>query len=507
MSDELVFADESDDLPLESEEKFKVLIVDDEPEVHKVTELALTGYKFEGYGIELLNAYSGKQAQQILSENKDIAVILLDVVMESEHAGLELVDIIRNQFQYNTARIILRTGQPGQAPEQEVIEKYDINDYKSKTELTAQKLYTLMHASLRSYRDMEALEQSKAGLRKVIEASKGIFEKHAFSSFITGTLQQLVYLLNLDEAYLVSDDLQAYRITKTDTNRLASLNQYGVDQEVSLQDIPLIQKELLEKALTEKHNIYLDEHILLYCDHKHFITVFYIRPRAPLSPIDQELINIFSENITLAMENIHLEEEVKQNQKEIVYRLGEIVENRSKETGNHVKRVALYSELLAKLYGLEDEEVETIKLASPLHDIGKIAIPDSILHKPGKLDGLEWQEMQSHASRGGELLAGSEMFLLKAGSIIASTHHEKWDGSGYPNGTSGEDIPIFGRITALADVFDALCNKRCYKEAWDVADVIDYIMQQSGKQFDPKLVQLLLDNLELFEKIRKKYQD
>jgi len=507
MSDELLFAEEGDDVEIENGDAYKILIVDDEPEVHKVTQLALTGFEFEGNKLQFLNAYSGKEAEQILSDHSDIAVILLDVVMESEHAGLQLVDVIRNTFNYHTTRIVLRTGQPGQAPEQEVIQKYDINDYKSKTELTAQKLFTLMHASLRSFRDMEALEQSKSGLRKVIEASRGIFEKHAFSSFISGTLKQLMYLLNLDEAYLVSNDLQVYRINETDTIQLSTLNQYGVDTDIDIQDLPEHQKTLLHKALETRNNVYQDEHILLFCANKYFITIFYIKPRTPLSPIDKELVNIFSENITIALENIYLEEEVKRNQKEIVYRLGEIVENRSKETGNHVKRVALYSELLAELYGLDEETVETIKLASPLHDIGKMAIPDSILHKPGKLNDSEWEYMQTHASKGGEMLAGSELFLLKAGSIIASTHHEKWDGSGYPNGHRGEEIHIFGRITALADVYDALCARRTYKEPWPIEKVLELIEQESGKHFDPKLVQIFLDNLDSFEGIRKKFKD
>ena len=226
-----------------------------------------------------------------------------------------------------------------------------------------------------------------------------------------------------------------------------------------------------------------------------------------LSTIDRELLNIFSENISIGLENVRLEENLKSNQKEIVYRLGEIVENRSKETGFHVKRVSLYCELLAKLLGLSKEDIESIKLASPLHDIGKIATPDAVLNKPAKLDEQEWEVMKQHAQKGAELLADSNIHLLNTASIIAYSHHEKWDGSGYPNGISGEDIHIFGRITALADVYDALANRRCYKPAWSMEQTLAHIKSESGKHFDPRLVNLLLDNLEEFSAIGSEYAD
>lgn len=148
-----------------------------------------------------------------------------------------------------------------------------------------------------------------------------------------------------------------------------------------------------------------------------------------------------------------------------------------------------------------------IKLASPLHDIGKIAIPDSILHKPGKLDAHEWAIMQTHAQIGADILAKSEREVLQLGSIIAGQHHEHWNGAGYPNGLQGEHIHIAGRITALADVYDALGNRRCYKEAWPEADIIALLTKQSGLQFDPQLVQLLLDHLDEVKAICAAYPD
>ena len=146
--------------------------------------------------------------------------------------------------------------------------------------------------------------------------------------------------------------------------------------------------------------------------------------------------------------------------------MGAIGESRSKETGNHVKRVAEYSYLLAKLSGLNEDESELLKQASPMHDIGKVAIPDSILHKTDKLTKLELEIMKTHALKGYELLKGSDRPLLKMAAIIALEHHEKWNGEGYPTGLKEEEISIYGRITAICDVFDALGSDRCYKKAW-----------------------------------------
>jgi len=506
MSDELLFF-EDDDGEVAPKPLYKVLVVDDEPDVHTVTKIALTGFLFEGGALELLHAYSAEEAEAVLRQHPDTAIILLDVVMESETAGLLLVDTIRSELGLRNTRIVLRTGQPGQAPEKEVIVKYDINDYKSKSELTSQKLFTLIHTCLRSYRDMVSLERSKAGLQQVIQASKGIFDKHAFDSFISGALYQLTDLLHLDDAFVMMHEIGVYKFTDLDSQSYETYDQHGVRRDVKVSSLPSEIRSILNDSIRRQSNIFTDQHIVLYCRTQFFVTLFLVTPVNELSAIDQELINIFSENISIGLENVHLEENVRSNQKEIVYRLGEIVENRSKETGYHVKRVSLYSELLARLFGLPSEEIETIKLASPLHDIGKIAIPDAILNKPGKLDDLEWEIMKEHAQKGGELLEDSNIHLLQAASIIAASHHEKWDGSGYPNGLSGNDIHVYGRITALADVFDALANKRCYKPAWPTPKVLDFIREQREKHFDPRLVDLLLDNLDDFTAIGRAYAD
>lgn len=170
---------------------------------------------------------------------------------------------------------------------------------------------------------------------------------------------------------------------------------------------------------------------------------------------------------------VGLNRDIVTTQREVIATMGSIGETRSKETGDHVKRVAEYSKLLALKSGLSLTESEEIKMASPMHDIGKVGIPDNILNKPGKLDFDEFEIMKTHATLGYEMLKGSNQPLLQTAAIVAISHHEKWDGSGYPAQLKGEEIPIYGRITAIADVFDALGHDRVYKKAWPLEDILE----------------------------------
>lgn len=185
-------------------------------------------------------------------------------------------------------------------------------------------------------------------------------------------------------------------------------------------------------------------------------------------------------------------EEIKLTQREIILTLAEVGEMRSKETGYHVKRVAEYSRILAEAYGLDKDQVILLKDASPMHDIGKIAIPDSILNKPGKLTDEERTVMQNHTEFGHDMLRHSDRELLKAATIVAYQHHEKWDGTGYPRGLKEENIHIFGRITAIADVFDALICRRVYKDPWPIEKIVAMFKEGRGKEFDPDIVDVFL---------------
>ena len=204
-------------------------------------------------------------------------------------------------------------------------------------------------------------------------------------------------------------------------------------------------------------------------------------------------------------QEVALRNDILDSQKEVLHTLGELGEWRSKETGDHVNRVSLFSEVLAKAYGCSLKETQLLKMASPMHDIGKVVIPDDILLKPGKLTDEELKVMKKHAEFGWEIFNKSKHELLQTAALIAHEHHEKWDGSGYPNKLKGFDIHIFGRITAIADVFDALSHDRVYKKAWSIEKSMAFIKSESGKSFEPKLVSLLEENLEKIMEIKTTY--
>jgi HD-GYP domain-containing protein (c-di-GMP phosphodiesterase class II) len=222
---------------------------------------------------------------------------------------------------------------------------------------------------------------------------------------------------------------------------------------------------------------------------------------------DMEYLTLAASYSGKSLESSQLTAEIEETQKEIIFTMGEIGESRSKETGNHVKRVAEYSYYIALGLGLSQEEAELLKMASPMHDIGKVAIPDAVLKKPGKLDEEEIKIMQSHTDIGYNLLKNSRRHILQTAAIVAHQHHEKWNGRGYPCGLKGSEIHIYGRITAIADVFDALGSERVYKKAWDLDRILNLFKEERGEHFDPKVVDAFFDQLPQLIMARDTYSD
>ncbi|MEP2703990.1 MAG: DUF3369 domain-containing protein [Roseibium sp.] len=491
-----------------SKSTWKIAIVDDDEDVHTITQLALAGFEFEGRSIEYVHAYSGLEAKKLFKFHDDIALVLLDVVMEDDHAGLDVADFIRNSLGNTFTRIVLRTGQPGQAPEKEVIRDYDINDYKEKTELTSQKLYTLIYSSLRSYRDIIALDKAKGGLAKVIEASKHVLEKRFVDDFATGVLEQITSVLHTDQDALLGELIGlAAKEDEKGVHVVAGIGRYSnfCGQDVASFLPPKVAEQLLSSG--EGNFQFDDKYLAVRLGLDDNRKVILLQGVQGLTPMDRHLLDIFVSNMLIAFDNLTLHEEILETQREVVYRLGEAVETRSRETGNHVKRVAKISKIIAKNSGMSKRDIEILKHASPLHDLGKIAIPDSILNKPGKLDAEEWELMQTHTDVGYHMLADSRREILRVGAMISKEHHEKWDGTGYPNGLAGEDISIEARITAIADVYDALASDRCYKKAWPLDKIDDLFREESGRHFDPELVKILFENIEEIRQVRDKYVD
>lgn len=497
---DLIFAPEPEDTHLG--EQWEVLIVDDEPSIHSVTKAVLKDQQIEGRTINFTSAYSGREAIEILKERNDIAVIFLDVVMESNNAGLETCRRIREELGNDLVRIILRTGQPGSAPENEVIIKYRINDYKEKTDLTSAKLFSCVVTALRSYQDLQNLEQNKEGLRKVIEATKNISESKSIEIFLEGILAQLMFILDTTQSLEKRERSQCFTFEQRSGGPIKPLTDGSDAPELSsLTEEVQLQ---VQKAFSEQRHLFEDN---IFCGYFHFgkdrAYVFCIQSNHPLDELECSLLRIFSGNIEIALDNLFLNQDIINTQTELIEKLGEVVEKRSSEASKHVQRVADFSYMLAKDYGLAEQDAQILRAASPMHDVGKIGIPDAVLLKPGKLTEDEFELMKTHTEIGYAIFEHSERKLLKTAALISRDHHEKYNGKGYPSGKKGDDIHVYGRITAVADVFDALYHARCYKPAWPLEDIVQLLKDERGEHFDPDLVDIVLNNLDRYVAITK----
>jgi len=503
--DEVEFAAEAEETVSNPRHPWQILIVDDEEDVHRITRIALEDLEFRKRRIDCLSAYSSAEAVSMLESHPDIAVVLLDVVMEGPDSGLELVRRIRGEMGKKILRIVLRTGQPGQAPESRVIIDYDINDYKSKTELTEQRLFTTVIAALRTYEDLAALEKTRRGLEKIIEGEADVFEIQSLKKLTTGILAQLASLLSQDYDALfcrisgiAATEKGGEFVVISATGKFES----AVERSI-FESLPPDISSAIQRAAMERRSLYLGSSYVGYFNSTHGSqNVVYIEGWDELGETDRRLIEIFCSSASVAFDNVYLNQELEDSQKEIIFTLGELVDMRSTETGGHVRRVGEYSRLLALKIGLSEDEAQIIGVASAMHDVGKLSIPDAILRKTGRLSRSEFEAMKAHAAIGASLLRHSERAILRMAAVIAAQHHERFDGSGYPLGLAGERIELPERITAIADVFDAISHDRVYRHALSQSEVVEYFRGEVEKQYDPALLGVFLDNLDEFYELR-----
>lgn len=349
--------------------------------------------------------------------------------------------------------------------------------------------------------DITDIEETKEYLKSQYDISQNNFQEVMnLSKLYENAIEQtsINFRINKNKIITYANE-QFYKISDFSEEELIK---YPYDNLIKIVNIEDPNIENMWNKI-EKGNIWKGQVKSIFKDKKNY---HFLSTVVPIKNTKNEIIEYMSINKDIT-EVISLHQEIEETQREIIYKMGEISESRSKETGNHVKRVANYSKLLAQLYGLRDKEIDILYTASPMHDIGKVAVPDYILNKPSQLNDDEWKIMKKHTVIGYNILKNSKRDILKAASIVARDHHEKWDGSGYPRGIKAEEIHIYGRITAIADVFDALGSYRCYKEAWKDEKIIELFKNEKGKQFDPKLVDIFLDNIDKFIEIRNKYKD
>ena len=302
----LAFADEQADFPLASAEPWRILIVDDEADVHEATRLALRDLVVESCRLTLLHAYSAREAYAILAQDSNVAVILLDVVMESEDAGLHLVKQIRNDLGRQAIRIILRTGQPGYAPEIDTIHTYDINDYKTKSELTRVRLFTSLTVAIRSYRQIRQLEMNRRGLELIVAASTGLAKQRALQSFAEGVVTQLCALLNIAPEGLVcvfsrQGTNEAPRIIAT-AGRYRTLIQHPLHELLDAE-----MRGALQNCLSRKQHTFKQGATCLYFNVSETSGIAVgVNPVRELDPVDRDLIEVFCANMSVGFENVLL---------------------------------------------------------------------------------------------------------------------------------------------------------------------------------------------------------
>lgn len=505
-----LFAKKADSTPAQnsvSQPPWKIIVADDDPSVHEVTDMALTTFRFESRPVQLIHVYSGRDAVQAVHDHADAACILLDVVMESEHAGLEAAQAIREDVGNRMIRIVLRTGQPGMAPETEVVSKYDIHDYKEKTEITARKLYTLMYSCLRSYRDLRSLERTRFGLSQIIDSAPSIFQLNSLTRFANGALAQLIALSHgADGIYGRSriPEGMAAEFDQSDVRVLAATGRFSGNL---AQEGPPIPQAVIDRVLSHNTGFHEDWFLELFPTNDKKNRFLYIEGISNIDETDAKLLSLFTRNLSIAFDNIRLKEEIENTQREIVYRLGDAVETRSSSTGFHVKRVAVCSALIGERLGLEQSDIDLLEYASPLHDVGKIGIPDAILNKPDKLTPEEWAFMKTHTTMGWRILKDATQPILKVGAQIALQHHEKWDGSGYPQGLRDTQIDRFARIVSVVDVIDALGSRRPYKEPWPVDAIMEEVRRMRGTAFDPEVADAALSIADRLLDVRQRFPD
>ena len=494
---------------------WKVLIVDDARGIHSITRTVLRNLIYDNKNLEFYSAYSRREAEELLSSIDDFALVLLDVVMDEDDSGLKLIKFIREELNNSLIRIILRTGNPGMAPEMQVIVDYDINDYEVKTDLTALKLYTMVLASLRNYSDLVTYDRIREGqlrhrrrLSRISESSAALFGAQSMSELVSNIYRELNFLLRGENDFTLSsyaaleDDEAGYRIVEVSGEFSAYI---GSNPEVLLESSQL---ESLRRLKMRKMNLLIHEGSLyLYEDARRFRFLIHFTGISGLELQDRQLLDIFASNISVAFENLRLNREITGTQEELINKLSGVVETRSHDTAQHVQRVGLICELIAGECGIEKGLIHNLQQASAMHDIGKIGIPDEILLKPGVLTDEEFSIMKTHTTIGYSLLEKSNRPLMRMAAKICLEHHEKFDGTGYPRGLRGFDIGLNSRIVSICDVFDSITHGRLHRDPWPIMKAADYLESEKSKSFDPQIVDIFIKKLPQITQINNDYPD
>ena len=472
-------------------DKKTILVVDNAKSLNKIisSELTQLGYRCE-------SAFSLKNIKEKIKDTNFDYIVLNLYLQDSQEE-----ELVKSVSKLSSGKIIVLTAAMD-VKLRDKIYKYGILDYLYKQNIrkTITDIDSLIkNIEINTLRNVLIIDDSKTVRLKI----KSILGLRNYNVLQAETGQEGLDIIEKEEIDLLILDMQLDDMHGLDVLSEIKSNpnhKFPIVVLSGTSDDNVVRKALKGGVVDFIHKPVIVEEFLLKSD----LWVDYFRQSKEL----EEYKNNLEDKVEKGISTIKiLNKEIEETQAEVIYTMGAIGEGRCKETANHVKRVAGYSKLLAKLCGINDTEADLLELASPMHDIGKIAIPEAILNKPGFFTKEEKEIVMHHPKHGYNMLKGSKREIMKAASIVAYEHHEKYDGTGYPRGLKGDEIHIYGRITALADVFDALGSYRVYKEAWADEKIWRLFKEEKAKHFDPKLIDLFFENKEKFIEIREKYTD
>jgi response regulator RpfG family c-di-GMP phosphodiesterase len=501
----------------------RILIVDDEIVIRELMADIL-----QDEGFETVSAPDAKTALKMIREDNGYAVLFTDIMMpemdgielvrEARKIAPEIVPIVMTGYAtLETARAAVKEGAYDY-----VLKPFNLSEIKLAVNNALERArLTKENARLREISSLFNISENIASIRDedrllqyVLDAALERLEAERGSLMLVsadGRQLNVAKSVGLPTESVSAAVEMGNSISGWVAENVKPLLVPNIEQAPGIRDMGrnLSSTSFISVPLERKSSSD-DSHVLAESGLPQVIAVLNVtgkRGGRQFTEADLKMLSIVANHAAAALENVRLIREIEDAQREQLFTLGEIVETRSRETGHHVKRVAEYSKLLAIKCGLSAQEAEILWLASPLHDVGKVGIPDAVLNKPGKLTPEEFDVIKTHAQIGYDMLKVSKGRVLQAAAVIALQHHEKFDGTGYPRCLSGKDIHIYGRITGIADVFDALGVARVYKPAWELDKILEHFKEQRGKHFDPELLDVFFANLEEILQIRNAFPE
>jgi len=499
---------------IEALSPWKILIVDDDEDMHTITKMALRNIQFHGRKVEFIDAYSGEEALSVLRETPSIGLILLDIIMESDDAGLLAAKRIRDEG-FNLVRIILRTGFPGEAPEKKIIVDYDIHDYKDKTGLSVQKLYTTVISALRSYDDLAVLESHRRSLQRVLE-SVSWFDFNAIQRYVSGMLAEFSNLVNLGSEHITMVSRPSSNPSAEPMVLLSTENWQTINELIQSQSLSNNGAELIRKTLNSMQSQTASAGKTLFTRSHGVDLVVFADEKDAYIQADEVLLEVFLMKVCQAISNQQTFSDMANERNCVLFGLALRAEKWNVNAEYELRSLGLLaSALTERLHRtlsftdeIDDRFRRDINIAATMRDIGNSSLPEGLLSDTGKYKPDQRKRMEQHVNAGLTELKVFKVTQNSAGALklalqIISSHHENYDGSGYPKGLVGEGIPLAARLVSVVDSYIAMVSPRPHRVAMTALDARSVLKVGAGVQYDPNIVQAFF---ELDERVFKKLQ-